>query len=227
MDNRLILLRDQLVHGPYTQERRAELLRELLKTQERVKSAGKRQGFDRVDLIPLEEIEEIRRIWVEQKGEIEDLVPDIYFEATGRDYPGQPLDPMPLDANDLALLSAVIDAWVQQALPADRPALHEERRAELYKLVRTLLATSFTGLQSRKRSKQLDELSGLLKAFAFTDEADALVFAKQYLSPSGASESTEDAGETESSSLADALPAEEEGTQRRVIPITPDTTLLV
>ncbi|MFT3953801.1 MAG: hypothetical protein QM722_05215 [Piscinibacter sp.] len=49
---------------------------------------------------------------------------------------------------------------------------------ELYKLLRTLLATSFRGLQSRKRSKQLDEISGLLKAFAFVDEADALAFAK-------------------------------------------------
>ena len=40
-----------------------------------------------------------------------------------------------------------------------------------------MLATSFRGLQSRQRSKQLDEVSALLKAFAFVDEADALAFA--------------------------------------------------
>ena len=227
MNNNIIMHRDQLVHGPYTQERRAELLKELLLTQEKVKEAGSNQGFVNVDLIPLDEIEEIRRIWIEQKGEIEDLVPGIYKAVTGKDYPGRLLDPMPLDAPDLALLNSVVDDWISTEMPTQDSALREERRKELYKLVRTLLATSFKGLQSRNRSKQLDELGSLLKAFAFTDEEDALAFAKQYLPASTLAGEVEEI-EVEAQSIeADFSDGEQDKINRRVIPIMPVTNLLV
>jgi len=228
MDNRLILLRDQLVHGPYTQERRAELLKELLLTQEKVKEAGKGYGFDRIDLIPLEEIEEIRRIWVEQKGEIEDLVPTIYESATGREYPGAQLDPMPLEAEDLSILETVIDEWISTEIPSEDPQLNSERRAELYKLLRTLIATSFKGLQSRNRSKQLDELGALLKAFAFTDENDALDFAKKHLPASPALEESEEVEVDLQTIETDIAPvASLDSSSRKVIPILPAANLLV
>lgn len=228
MDNRLILLRDQLVHGPYTQERRAELLKELLLTQEKVKEAGKGHGFDKIDLIPLEEIEEIRRIWVEQKGEIEDLVPTLYKSATGREYPGAQLDPMPLEAEDLSILQTVIDEWISTEIPSEDPQLNSERRAELYKLLRTLLATSFKGLQSRNRSKQLDELGALLKAFAFTDESDALDFAKKHLPASPALEESEEVEVDLQTIETDIAPdASLDGSSRKVIPILPSANLLV
>jgi len=164
---------------------------------------------------------------VEQKGEIEDLVPSIYKAATGKDYPGAALDPMPLDVQDLALLSSVVEEWLATENPTEDEGLRAERCAELYKLLRTLLATSFKGLQSRNRSKQLDELGSLLKAFAFTDENDALVFAKQYLPASPATgdiEETEiDAQSTEAEMPSDGVP---DKCTLRVIPINPDTTIL-
>jgi DNA sulfur modification protein DndC len=85
---------------------------------------------------------------------------------------------MPLDLSDLVLLKRVAGHWSMRHQPTDRPDVRRERRLELYKLLRTLLATSFRGLQSQQRSKQLDEIAGLLKAFAFVDEADAFAFAK-------------------------------------------------
>ena len=227
MDNRLILLREQLVHGPYSQERRHELLCALLNTQEQVKASGKSQGFDRVDLISLDELEEIRRIWVEQKGEIEDSLPSIYEMVTGRSYPGKPLDPMPLDASDLMLLREVVSEWVSDQLSSADPKVHSERRDELYKLVRTLLATSFKGLQSRNRSKQLDELGALLKAFAFVDEADGLAFALQYLA-TAPNERADFEVPSELETLRAEMDSDDSGTTpKRVIPITPEDQLLI
>jgi len=45
-----------------------------------------------IELITLEELQEIRRIWVMDKHEMEDSLPRIYRKAIGEDYPGRPLD---------------------------------------------------------------------------------------------------------------------------------------
>jgi DNA sulfur modification protein DndC len=181
MNGRIILMNDRLVHGPYTQERRAELLRELLKTQRQVQQAVPDWGEGGLKLVQLDELEEIRRQWVVEKGEIEDLLPGIYQEVYGEPYPGQELDVMPLDPNDLGLLKEVADQWAAERLATGDEAVAQQRTDELYKLTRTLLAASFRGLQSRNRSGQLDELEAVLKNFAFVDEADALEFAKAHL----------------------------------------------
>jgi DNA sulfur modification protein DndC len=182
LNGRLTIMRDQLVHGPYSQERRHRLLVELLKAQRAAVEAGQSKGYGSIELISVEELDEIRRIWVEDKGEIEDALPRLYGKALGEPYPGRERDPMPLDLSDLVLLKRVAGHWSMRQQPTDLPNVRRERRLELYKLLRTLLATSFRGLQSRQRSKQLDEIAGLLKAFAFVDEADALAFAKDHSS---------------------------------------------
>lgn len=223
MNGQIILMNGRLVHGPYSQERREELLRQLLKTQQTVQRRGAEQGAGQVELIPLEELQEIRRIWVEEKGEIEDRLPKIYEEVHGKPYPGKELDPMPLDDSDLTLLKDVVGAWTSENLPfggAEPEKIGEERSAELYKLTRTLLATSFKGLQSRKRSKQLDEIEDVLSAFAFVDEQDALSFAEEHLSDDSSAAVSIDAAEA-----LDVL-GEESGSGRKVIPIATDTSPL-
>lgn len=213
MNGRLILMNDRLVHGPYTQERRAELLRELLKTQITVQAAMPKASGQDLELIGLDELEEIRRIWVAEKGEIEDLVPLLYEEATGKPYPGTELDITPLDAGDLTLLREVSAEWVEEHLPSEDEAVGKQRADELYKLTRTLLATSFKGLQSRARSGQLDELQSVLSDFAFLDEADALAFAKEHLKDQSVEEPL-------AVYEAELLPSE-----RKVIPIMNDPLL--
>jgi DNA sulfur modification protein DndC len=176
MNGRIILMNDRLVHGPYTQERRVELLRELLRTQKTVQ-----REMEGLELIQLDELEEIRRQWVVEKGEIEDLLPRIYQDVYDETYPGLELDVMPLDPSDLGLLKEVSADWAGEQLQSDDDAVGAQRSDELYKLTRTLLAASFRGLQSRNRSGQLDELEAVLKNFAFVDEDDALEFAKAHL----------------------------------------------
>jgi DNA sulfur modification protein DndC len=225
LNGRLTVKNERLVHGPYSQERRRVLLLELLKASKAAAEGGKGQGYENVELISIEELDEIRRIWVEDKGEIEDLLPRIYEEATGQPYPGRELDPMPLDHSDLGLLKQVCADWSRTHQPTDDPDISDERELELYKLLRTLLATSFRGLQSRRRSKQLDEVSALLKAFAFVDEADALAFALAHHPDKKAGpDSADEADEQDDELLTQDLEGE---SARKVIPIALTNDLLV
>ncbi|SCZ43079.1 DNA sulfur modification protein DndC [Pseudomonas oryzihabitans] len=156
--------RDELIHGPYLQDYRATLLEELLRTQKTVRDA-KVPGHDDIELIPLDEIDAIRRIWVEEKGEIEDLVPQIYERVFNEPYPGKPLEQHPLENEDLDLLKEVAAELDPEA--ADR----------LYRLTRNLLAVQFQSMQSQKRSLHLNRLDEVLKANAFRTEEEALAFA--------------------------------------------------
>jgi DNA sulfur modification protein DndC len=165
MNGRLTVFHGELVHGPYTQDHRKLLLTQLLKTQKLVQATEEGQTAPDIELISIEELEEIRRLWVEEKGEIEDFVPTVYAEVLGRPYPGKDLEQSPLDANDLRLLEAV-------ATEVD-----PEAADELYKLTRTLLATQFQTIESHKRSKHLDRLEGVLQHYAFRNEGEALQFA--------------------------------------------------
>jgi DNA sulfur modification protein DndC len=90
MDGRLTWHNDRLVHGPYTQEYRQNLLRAVLEAQQAVHDLRKDDGDD-LQIISFEELEEIRRIWVKDKHELEDSLPGIFEEATGTQYPGKPL----------------------------------------------------------------------------------------------------------------------------------------
>lgn len=165
MNGRLTVFHGELVHGPYTQDHRALLLTQLLTTQKLVQKADENQGSHLIELISIEELEEIRRLWVEEKGEIEDFVPSIYADVFGASYPGKELEQSPLDAHDLKLLETVASE------------VDPEAASELYKLTRSLLATQFQTIESHKRSKHLDRLEGVLHHYAFRNESEALHFA--------------------------------------------------
>lgn len=164
LNNRLTVFKGELVHGPYTQDYRAKLLRELLRTQHHIQTSGHADG-SRIELITMEEVDEIRRLWTEEKGEIEDLVPAIYQEIYGAAYPGKEREQVPLDASDLGILKTVAGE------------LDPGGAEELYKLTRGLLAVQFQTMDSNKRSKHLDRLEETLRRFAFRNEDDARAFA--------------------------------------------------
>lgn len=170
MNGRLTVFRDGLVHGPYTQAHRAKLLRELLLTQRVVRQADQQQVAKTIELISIDELDEIRRLWVEEKGEIEDLVPSIYAEVFGVPYPGKSLEQSPLDASDLQLLEQVANE------------VDPEAAQELYKLTRSLLAVQFQTIESHKRSKHLDRLEEVLRHYAFRNESEAFEFATSSMS---------------------------------------------
>lgn len=79
----------QIIHGPYTQQSRAYWLRRILEAQTKIRADNNAPEYVRkLELITTDELEEIRRIWLTEKHEVEDLVPTIYEEATGATYPG-------------------------------------------------------------------------------------------------------------------------------------------
>ena len=180
-NNRLILMRNELVHGPYTQAYRHDLLKNLLEAQKVVQQQAAENGYGHVELISREELDEIRRIWVEEKGEIEDTVPKIYERVFGQKFDCADLVNKTLASDDIELLKEVASQWTRVNIPAAEEKITDSRCVELYELTRTLLATSFKRDGKKHRSKQLDEVGKILERFSFIDEEQATAFARQFL----------------------------------------------
>ncbi len=74
------------VSGPYTKKWREHWLTRVLKAQVEVRQKAPPEMQD-IELISLEELSEIRRIWLEEKHEFDDSLPHIYREVTGEIFP--------------------------------------------------------------------------------------------------------------------------------------------
>ena len=142
MNGSITIYNARSVHGPYTQASREELLFELLKTQEAVRKLGREGGTkhaEAMELITLHELEEIRRIWVVDKHEIEDTLPSIFERATGRLYPGRTLDEnLMFGREEMAILRDVCDGdrvhyeLARELLDVERRFRTMSRRAGLF-----------------------------------------------------------------------------------------------
>lgn len=162
MNGTVQIFRDRPIPGPYTQEARESWLRQLLTAQCHVRANGPEPVRD-IDLITPAELEEIRRIWVVEKHEIEDNLPRIYEEVTSEPYPGPRLD-------DKAVLGADEVGLLRKLCGDDR--LH-------FQLVRELLSTE-------KRHSNMLRRAGIFRAFErafersfYTSEDDAVERALQ------------------------------------------------
>jgi len=86
MNGSVQLFHDRTIPGPYTKEWRERWLRRLLEAQQSARMEGP-QEFRNLRLITLEELHEIRRIWLHEKHEFDDSLPRIFEEATGEKFP--------------------------------------------------------------------------------------------------------------------------------------------
>jgi DNA sulfur modification protein DndC len=101
---------DNLVPGPYTQSARATWLERLLRVQTVIRGNPDAPNvFRSIQLISPEELKAIRRMWVENKHEVEDLVPKIYERATGTPYFDLGEEAPVLDVETLSLLEQAVD----------------------------------------------------------------------------------------------------------------------
>lgn len=91
MNGAVQLFNDRPIPGPYKQKVREDWLRKVLAAQKHIRENGPAEVRD-IELITVEELEEIRRIWVIEKHEMEDNLPRVYEAATGSPYPGGRLD---------------------------------------------------------------------------------------------------------------------------------------
>ena len=155
------LFHDEALHGPYTQEVRHDWLDRLLRAQVWIRTHGP-VDVRNISVITLAELEEIRRIWVMEKHEIEDTLPGIYDAATGERYPGRRLD------DNLVLGKQEMDEL--------RAVCGDDRLQ--YELVRELLSIE---RQQRAQSRRAGLYDKIEKAFCrhfYDDEADAVSYAK-------------------------------------------------
>lgn len=152
----------QLVHGPYKQTYREQLLRGLLQAQKEVNE--KAPDKVKFDLFTIDDLQEIRRIWLFEKHEIEDSVPRIYEDVMGSPYPAAPLDESQVfNAGDIDVLREI-------TADNDPDQLH-------FHLVRQLLAVEGKYQHAARRAGLFDELNEVLEDQAFDGELEALDFA--------------------------------------------------
>jgi DNA sulfur modification protein DndC len=156
MNGTVQLFHDKPIHGPYTQAAREHWLQMLLEAQAWIRENGP-DYVRQLDLITLEELEEIRRLWVVEKHEFEDRLPAIYVAASGAAYPGAPLDEhLPLGADMVAVLREV----------AGEDQLH-------FELVRELLDVEQRHRAQARRAGLFDSLEKALRRGFYDDEDDA------------------------------------------------------
>ncbi|MBW4501189.1 MAG: DNA phosphorothioation system sulfurtransferase DndC [Scytonema hyalinum WJT4-NPBG1] len=110
------------IPGPYLKEAREDWLRKLLTVQTQIRRTAPENMRD-ITLITLEEMSEIRRIWLEERHEFDDSLPRIYMEVTGEPF----IDPRP--GAGYSLLGS--DEWAVLEEICEGDAMHLELMAKL------------------------------------------------------------------------------------------------
>ncbi len=152
------LFYDKTIPGPYKQDIREQWLRRLLQAQRWIHGNGPDYVRD-IELITLKELEEIRRIWVVDKHEIEDRLPRVYEEALGKPFPGRILnDRGSFRSDEMAVL---------KELCADDP-LH-------YEMARDLLDVSQRYRTMARRAGLYYELEKTIRRCFYEGEDDAIL----------------------------------------------------
>lgn len=110
------------IPGPYVKEAREDWLAKLLHLQVELRRTAPEKMCD-ITVITLEELSEIRRIWLEESHEFDDSLPRIYKEVTGEDF----IDPRP--GADNRLLGT--DEWAVLEEICEDDGMHLELMAKL------------------------------------------------------------------------------------------------
>lgn len=134
------------IPGPYTKYWREYWLRKLLTAQTEMRQNAPENMRD-ITLISMEELSEIRRIWLEEKHEFDDSLPRIYQEITGEAFK----DPRP--GSDYSLLGS--DEWEVLEEICDGDAMQLELMAKLLDTER----------QFKKKTRRVGIFESLEKCF--------------------------------------------------------------
>lgn len=161
MSGHVQLFHDAPIPGPYTQPAREAWLRKLLHAQQWVRENGP-SHVRNIELITLDELNEIRRIWVVEKHEIEDILPSVYGESTGTMFPVRSMDDAtPFSSGEMRLLEETC---------GDR--LH-------FELVRELLDVELRYRSMARRAGLYEALEQAFRRGFYEDEQDATDFARR------------------------------------------------
>ena len=157
MSGHVHLFHDRPIPGPYKQDVREEWLRRVFKAQVHARENGPQDAGD-IELITMEELHEIRRIWVVEKHELEDRLPGLYEEIIGEPFPGNAIDQnMVFGIEEMELLKEVCEG----------DELH-------FGLIRELLDVEQHYRTKARRMGLFDKLEQAFKRYYYTDEEDAV-----------------------------------------------------
>ena len=150
----------QHIRGPYTQMARESWLRRVLEAQGYVRETGPDEVRD-IELITIPEMDEIRRIWITEKHEIEDRLPIVYEEIVGEKYPIRHFETIvPFGTEEMAVLADVCG----------------DNRMQ-YEMIRELINVEQNYRNMTRRSGRLfDDLEKAVARNFYEDEEDAVTF---------------------------------------------------
>lgn len=148
------------IPGPYIQSARERWLHRVLSAQSWVRANGPENVRD-IELITIEELHEIRRIWITEKHEFEDSLPRIYEEVTGQPFP------KPTRADNLMFGADEIEL-LQELCGKDRIQ---------FELLRELLDIEQRYQTQSRRAGLHDALERAFRRNFYTDAEDATEFA--------------------------------------------------
>jgi len=159
MDGRVQLFHDGTIPGPYTKASRENWLTKLLTAQTWVRRNGP-EHVRNIELITMDELHEIRRIWLLEKKEIEDSLPAVFKLATNEEFPG---------SKGAISISAEMLTSLRELCGED--ALH-------YEMMRDLIATEQKFASMTRRKGLMEELDKAIKRSYYRDREDAIEFAR-------------------------------------------------
>jgi DNA sulfur modification protein DndC len=162
------------IPGPYTKYWREHWLRRVLKAQTQIRHTAPANMRD-TTLITLEELSEIRRIWLEEKHEFDDSLPRIYMEVTGEEFQ----DPRPdagyslLGSDEWAVLEEICEddtmhlELMVKLLDTERQFRKMARRVGIYEALEKCFETS-----SRSRREAIDNARVKFKLKKAVEQGD-------------------------------------------------------
>jgi DNA sulfur modification protein DndC len=165
MTGQIKLYNNRLVHGPYKKEIREGWLKRLLEIENFIRENGP-ADFRNYRILTDEELLEIRRIWIEEKFEFDDILPRIYRETTGRD----------LEIDRTTLIFSAEEYQVLKEICATQYADEEL----LFRLMAALIETERREFSSKHRVGVLKKLTAIIEAHYYRDEDDALTYAQEF-----------------------------------------------
>ncbi len=184
MDGNLLVHNDRLVHGPYMQYYREELLKKLLKIQKTIQSK-KSLNIPNFELISMDELQEIQRIWVTEKNEIEDNLPRIYKSVFGRAYPQESNTYWFFGKEEMEILSEICGddrlqfEMIRDLLSIEKKFSFKVKRAGLYEDLEKAVKKSFyeNEIDAEKLAIKLQEAKanakkGAFESFSFIETLD-------------------------------------------------------
>jgi DNA sulfur modification protein DndC len=125
------------IPGPYVQSAREHWLRRVLEAQVWVRKNGPHNVSD-IELITLDELCEIRRIWLTEKHEFEDTLPRIYEDVVGQPFPKNTDDNLVFGFEEVELLKEFCGddrlqfELLRELLDIEQRLQTQSRRAGLY-----------------------------------------------------------------------------------------------